>query len=73
MLQHGSFGKSGRAWRSAPHHPSRGNLRQQAFFNAEDYAAYLAGLAARCRSEDVEVLAYCLMPNHVHLILVPPH
>lgn len=57
-----------------PHHiTQRGNRRQQVFFNAEDYTVYLAGLAARCRAEDVEVLAYCLMPNHVHLILVPPH
>ncbi|MBP6014639.1 MAG: transposase [Alphaproteobacteria bacterium] len=57
-----------------PHHiTQRGNRRQQVFFNAEDYAAYVANLAARCRAEGVEVLAYCLMPNHVHLILVPPH
>lgn len=57
-----------------PHHiTQRGNRRQRVFFNTQDYAAYLAGLAERCRAEDVEVLAYCLMPNHVHLILVPPH
>jgi putative transposase len=29
-------------------------------------------LAEGCRAAGVKVLAYCLMPNHVHLILVPP-
>jgi putative transposase len=57
-----------------PHHiTQRGNRRQQVFFNVEDYGAYIAGLAAYAQAEAVEVLAYCLMPNHVHLILVPPH
>ena len=28
-------------------------------------------LAERCRKAGVAVWAYCLMPNHVHLILVP--
>lgn len=71
MFLHGSFGKSGCAWRPASHYPAR-QCRQQVFFTAEDYTAYLTGLAARCRAEDVEVLVYCLMLNHVHLILVPP-
>lgn len=56
-----------------PHHiTQRGNRRQQVSFSAEDYSAYLANLASRCRAESIDVLAYCLMPNHVHLILVPP-
>jgi REP element-mobilizing transposase RayT len=28
-------------------------------------------LAENCRAAKVEVWAWCLMPNHVHLILVP--
>ena len=57
-----------------PHHiTQRGNRRQQVFFNAEDYAFNRAGLAKLCAAEAVDALAYCLMPNHVHLILVPPH
>jgi putative transposase len=55
-----------------PHHiTQRGNRRQQVFFNVEDYGAYIAGLATYAKAEAVEVLACCLMPNHVHLVLVP--
>jgi len=55
-----------------PHHiTQRGNRRQETFFCAEDYQAYLALMAEWCRSCEVEIWAYCLMPNHVHLIAVP--
>ena len=55
-----------------PHHVTqRGNRRQQTFFTDEDYAEYRRLLADSCRSCGTDVLAYCLMPNHVHLILVP--
>ncbi len=55
-----------------PHHiTQRGNRRQQTFFCPEDYAAYLALMGEWCRACAVEIWAYCLMPNHVHLIAVP--
>ena len=55
-----------------PHHiTQRGNRRQQTFFVQGDYAAYLELMAEWCREEGVEIWAYCLMPNHVHLIAVP--
>jgi putative transposase len=55
-----------------PHHVTqRGNRRQQTFFVEDDYAAYLALLSEWCRRRGVEIWAYCLMPNHVHLIVVP--
>jgi putative transposase len=55
-----------------PHHVTqRGNRRQTAFFQEEDYAAYLTLLGEWCRHWQVGVWAYCLMPNHVHLIVVP--
>ncbi len=55
-----------------PHHVTqRGNRRQPVFFNDDDYAAYRELLAEGCRAAGVAVWAYCLMPNHVHLILVP--
>ena len=38
---------------------------------AADYALYRDLLAERCRKASVACWAYCLMPNHVHLILVP--
>jgi len=49
----------------------RGNRRQQIFFDDGDYVEYCRLLSHFCRSCGTEVLAYCLMPNHVHLILVP--
>ncbi len=55
-----------------PHHVTqRGNRRQQTFFNAGDYAAYLELMVEWCREEGVEIWGYCLMPNHTHLIAVP--
>jgi putative transposase len=55
-----------------PHHVTqRGNGRARTFFGDGDYALYRDLLAENCRSADVEVWAWCLMPNHVHLILVP--
>ncbi|MGF1611791.1 MAG: transposase [Kiloniellales bacterium] len=55
-----------------PHHVTqRGNRRQQTFFEEADYRAYLALMAEWCGHHEVAVWAYCLMPNHVHLIAVP--
>jgi putative transposase len=55
-----------------PHHVTqRGNRRQLVFVEDGDYALYRDLLAERCRANGVRCLAYCLMPNHVHLILVP--
>ena len=55
----------------AHHVTQRGNRRQDVFFGDDDYAAYKALLAKHCAAAGVAVWAYCLMPNHVHLILVP--
>jgi putative transposase len=55
-----------------PHHVTqRGNRRQAVFLEDGDYALYRDLLAECCRSNGVECWAYCLMPNHVHLILTP--
>ncbi|NKB59733.1 MAG: transposase [Alphaproteobacteria bacterium] len=55
-----------------PHHVTqRGNRRQPVFFGDDDYAAYLRLLADGCKAARVAVWGYCLMPDHVHLILVP--
>lgn len=55
-----------------PHHiTQRGNRRQQTFFGEEDYQVYLALMAQWCAKYRVEIWAYCLMPNHVHLLAVP--
>jgi putative transposase len=55
----------------AHHVTQRGNRRQPVFFGAQDYAAYRGLIGEACRVQDVSCLAWCLMPNHVHLILVP--
>ncbi|MDP8997643.1 MAG: transposase [Pseudomonadota bacterium] len=55
-----------------PHHVTqRGNGRAKVFFSDEDYSLYRDLLFANCRESKVRCLAYVLMPNHVHLILVP--
>jgi putative transposase len=55
-----------------PHHVTqRGNGRAQTFFTQADYALYRDLLAEHCRAAEVAVWAWVLMPNHVHLILVP--
>jgi REP element-mobilizing transposase RayT len=56
-----------------PHHVTqRGNRRQPVFFGDDDYRLYLKLLGEHCRARGVAVWAWCLMPNHVHMILVPP-
>ena len=55
-----------------PHHiTQRGNRKQQTFFCDDDYRAYISLMAEWCNRCDVKIWAYCLMPNHVHLIAVP--
>ncbi len=55
-----------------PHHVmQRGNRQQTIFFDDMDRRAYLALLANRCARNNVKCLAWCLMDNHIHLILVP--
>jgi putative transposase len=55
-----------------PHHVTqRGNGGARVFFSDDDYALYLKLLKAACVSEKLRCLGYVLMPNHVHLVLVP--
>ena len=55
-----------------PHHVTqRGNRRMQTFFADEDYRHYLALASEWYARFDVSVWAYCLMPNHWHLVLYP--
>lgn len=60
-----------------PHYPyhltQRGNRRQPVFLAQGDEAAYLSLLRAACANAGTRVLAYCLMPNHVHFVMVPTH
>ena len=55
-----------------PHHVTqRGNGRQKTFFTEADYELYRNLLADSCKKARVACWAWVLMPNHVHLILVP--
>ena len=55
-----------------PHHiTQRGNRRQQTFFETSDYDLYVELMREWCLRNGVDVWAWCLMPNHSHLVLVP--
>lgn len=55
-----------------PHHVTqRGNNRQRVFFERGDNVKYLDLLHEHALRHGAEVIAYCLMPNHVHLVVVP--
>ncbi len=70
VSHHGSIGTCDSS--RHPHHVTqRGNRRQQTFFGKEDYQHYLELISRFCRAEQVAIWAYCLIHNHVHLIVVP--
>ena len=55
-----------------PHHVTqRGNNRESAFFDNEDRAFYLKALSKYSQQWEFDIWAYCLMTNHVHILLVP--
>ncbi|MBT5484527.1 MAG: transposase [Gammaproteobacteria bacterium] len=55
-----------------PHHVTqRGNRRQNVFFSDNDYKAYISIVSKALTKTGTQIWAYCLMPNHVHLIAVP--
>ena len=55
-----------------PHHVTqRGNRRERVFFSEADYQFYLDELGSAAKKAGSEIWAWCLMPNHVHLLIVP--
>jgi len=55
-----------------PHHiVQRGNNREKVFLDRGDYERYLSFLSKYSEEKEVAVLAYCLMPNHTHLLVRP--
>jgi len=50
---------------------NRGNGRARVFHGEADYREYLKLMAAACERLPLRLLAYCLMPNHVHFVLWP--
>ncbi|WP_315861476.1 transposase [Stieleria tagensis] len=53
------------------HVVNRGNNRQEIFHKAEDYEAFLRTLAEGLGKYPVDLFAFCLLPNHWHLVLRP--
>ena len=51
----------------------RGNNRSACFYTDDDYRKYLATLKEQAKKYDCLIHAYCLMTNHVHLLLTPQH
>jgi len=55
-----------------PHHVTqRGNYRQDVFEEAGDYSRYCIWMGQYAEKYGLKILAYCLMRNHVHFIVVP--
>ena len=55
-----------------PHHVTqRGNNRQDVFLTDDDRRYYLSVLRDRSQQAGLQLLGYCLMTNHVHLVAVP--
>lgn len=50
---------------------NRGNGRAEVFHDSPDYQAFEALFAPACERLPMRLLAYCLMPNHFHLVLWP--
>ena len=48
---------------------NRGHNKQTIFYDAKDYRRYLKRLGEYLKKHEVTLLAYCLMPNHLHLLL----
>lgn len=68
----------GRPLRTTPgglayHVLNRANARMRLFEDARDYAAFEQVMGQACQRVPMRILAYCLMPNHWHLVLWPRH
>ena len=50
---------------------NRGNARSKVFHKPEDYSAFLQTLNEASVRLPMPLLAYCLMPNHFHLVVRP--
>jgi len=60
------------AFPNLPHHVyQRGHSRHEVFFSNADREDYLQTLAECRETLELKVYAYCLMSNHVHLIIDP--
>ncbi len=55
-----------------PHHIMQKSMEDAQIFNEkQDFQTYCEILKAQCEKADVMILSYCLMPNQIHLLLMP--
>ena len=47
---------------------SRGDRREAVFLDGVDRQDFIKTLAETCQKTGFEIQAYCLMPNHFHLV-----
>jgi len=50
---------------------NRGNGGQEVFHKGKDYEAFIAIMEEAKVNYSVKFFAYCLMPNHFHMVLMP--
>ncbi len=50
---------------------NRGNSRQEIFHKDKDYEAFINLMKQAKKWYSVKIFAYCLMPNHFHIVLMP--
>jgi len=53
------------------HMLNRGNRRETVFHKPGDFDAFVEAMAGACRRLPMDILGYCLMPNHFHLVVRP--
>jgi putative transposase len=53
------------------HVVQRGHCREPVFFEAQDYATYMHWVHEASKRYEVKLHSFCLMTNHVHLLLTP--
>ena len=57
-----------------PHHVTQRGVRSMdIFYSEDDYEIYLKILEIQSKKFGLEVIAYCLMSNHIHLIAIPKY
>ncbi len=55
----------------AHHVTQRGNYRQEIFDKEDNYKQYCMLINEYSQATSLDILAYCLMSNHVHFIVIP--
>ncbi len=54
------------------HVMNRGRRREDIFSKKEDYVAFIEVLKETVSAWNIKIVAYCLMPNHYHLLVQTP-